>query len=305
MAVNLYQLQYDDKTSASLETGFLTYDCRANPEFLKREIAHLMRFYDDVVVKADPDDYFGLLSPKFNYKTGLTASDIRTFMCDNNEQDIYLFNPYPMHVYNFMNVWEQAEANHPEIISIVNYLFDRAEIGFKVSDLHRNNLSQVVYCNYWVAKKNFLDEFIKFLKKLDNTIELMPDFQKSIFFNRTEYKVDACFYPFVFERMITTFLFINQHYKSLSYIYGRDFNGYNTLNRIERKFYYGESRKIFDLWESSNQRSVEEIEEIVNILSNVFQPKIYVPYVGKLLRSLVKTLNVYRIDNIVNENIKS
>ncbi|MEG2749969.1 MAG: hypothetical protein RR939_11290, partial [Acinetobacter sp.] len=59
------------------------------------------------------------------------------------------------------------------------------------------------------------------------------------------------------------------------------------------------------LWESNNERGVEEIERIVNILSNVFQPKIYVPYVGKLLRSLVKTLNVYRIDNIVKENIKS
>ncbi|ESK56742.1 hypothetical protein [Acinetobacter tjernbergiae] len=305
MAVNLYQLQYDDETSALPESGFLTYDCRATPEFLKREVAHLIRFYDDVVVDADVNDYFALLSPKFNYKTGLTASDITAFIRENDQQDIYLFNPYPMHVYNFMNVWEQAEVNHPEIISIVNYLFCQARIGFRASDLHRNSLNQVVYCNYWVAKKSFLDEFIKFLKKLDHTIELMPSCQKNIYFNRTEYKVDACFYPFVFERMITTFLFINHQYKSLSYIYDRNFNGYNTLNRIERKFYYGESRKIFDLWESNNERGVEEIERIVNILSNVFQPKIYVPYVGKLLRSLVKTLNVYRIDNIVKENIKS
>lgn len=304
MELNLYQIQYDDETSALSDSGFLTYDCRAKPEFLKREIAHLIRFYHEIVVRADTEDYFSLLSPKFNYKTGLTAQHIKEFITNNPEQDVYLFNPYPIHIYNYMNVWEQAKLNHPEILNLADDLFRITGINFKTTELHRNSIHQVIYCNYWVAKKSFFDQFIPFLQLLDDAIENMPVERRASFFAETNYRSPACCYPFIFERLLTTYLYLHPRIKSKAYEFSQPFKGYHYLNRIERKFYYGDSRKMFDQWERVNQPDIQEIEKVIKVITSILRPQIYTPYVGKLLRSLVKSFNIYQIDKIIRDNIK-
>ena len=49
MKINLYQIQYDEKSKPAEDSGFFAFDCRANSEFLKREMAHMMRFYDEII----------------------------------------------------------------------------------------------------------------------------------------------------------------------------------------------------------------------------------------------------------------
>lgn len=299
MNVYLYQIQYDDKTAANATSGFLTYDCRANPEFLKREIAHLLRFYQDIVQHAKHDDYFALLSPKFSYKTGVMAQEVKEFIQNHSNQDVYLFNPYPMHAYAFQNVWQQAKVHHPEILSLVDRLFNTVGMDFQTAATHRHHLHQVVYCNYWVAKKSFFDQYIPFLVTLDQATENMPAEQREEYFAMTNYKTQACCYPFIFERLLTTYLWMHPKVKSQAYEFSEPFKGYNRLNRIERKFYFGQSRTIFDDWEREQKTGSETILSELQLLSNLLYPQ--VKY--KWMRSIAKTINVFRLDRIVSQRL--
>lgn len=304
MLINLYQIQYDDKTAAFSGSGFRTYDCRENPEFLKREIAHLIRFYDDIVVDADANDYFGLLSPKFGYKTGLTAIDIEEFIGANPEHDVYLFNPYPMHVYKYVNMWEQAEKCHPKIISLANLLFQMSELHTDVS-LHRHTIRDTVYCNYWVAKKSFFDQFIPFVRKLDSLID-NSDYQiKQQFFSDANYQTPACYYCFIFERLLTTFLFLNNDISVFPYVYKDNIGDYK-MNKIQKKFYFTGSRVVFDRWDINNYKdaNTEVLKKFFYFLNPEFK-NVRIKFLRRLLISIQKKINIIRMDSYIMKKIVS
>lgn len=288
----LYQIQYDDKSKPSDESGFLTFDCRHNPEFLKREVAHLLRFYDEVVQYASDDSYFALFSPKFNNKTGLSSEDVKQFIDANPQQDIYLFNPYPMMTYRYFNVWEQLENSHSGLAGLAKNLFQQAKIDFDISVNHRNHNHQVVYCNYWVASKSFYDAFIPFVRLLDHTIDKMNDDEKAKYFEETNYITTACVYPFIFERVIVLYLFMNPQIQSLPYTFIGPFKGSYKLKNIEQNFYSSNLRKTFDLWEKQEHLSVEELEEKFKIIHTILYPKSRFKFVS----SIEKRINMYKMD---------
>ncbi|MFC6051444.1 hypothetical protein A6M14_01040 [Acinetobacter sp. Ac_877] len=294
MNINLYQIQYDENTAAKDASGLLTFDCRENPEFLKRETAHLIRFYDELIVHANNDDYFGLFSPKFEQKVGLKIHQVKDFISDNQGYDVYLFNPFPMLVYKYMNMWEQSELNHPGILNIVDELFEKSGIDFKASSLSRQTESQVVYCNYWVGKKEFIDNFICFLKRLEKTIDENENLKTKIF-NDAQYDLsEACFYPFVFERLLSVYLCLNPTYKAISYKYNRNDFVVNHLNKIEKKFYLSDVKHDFDVWECQNFEKIDEVEIRINILKNFLRPK----YGIGLIESIMRKINMFRFNSL-------
>lgn len=294
MNINLYQIQYDENTATKKDSGLFTFDCRENPEFLKREIAHLIRFYDEVVVHADEGDYFGLFSPKFEQKSGLQIQQVREFILNNPEQDIYLFNPFPMLVYKHMNMWEQGALTHPGILGIVDELFEKSGIDFKVSSSHRQNVKQVVYCNYWVGRKDFLDGFVGLLKELDRTIELNQNIRDKVFMD-TQYDLsDACFYPFIFERLLSTYLYLSPKINTLPYAYTQNDLVVNHLNKIEKKFYLSDVKRDFDEWECQNYEKIDDVGIKLNILKTFLRPK----YGIGLIESIMRKINILRFNSL-------
>lgn len=292
MNLHLYQIWYDEKSKPSECSGIKAFDCRDNPEFLKREIAHLIRFYDEIVANSDDDNYFALLSPRFDEKTGLTVSEIRDFVSTNPHHDIYLFNPFPTHTYVDINVWENGESRHPGLKQLTQHLFDAADIDFDIYAMHRNNILNTIYCNYWVASKTLLDEFIKLIKHLDSTIEKMPDHDRARYFSTTQYNTEASFYPFIFERLICTFLLMNPNYSSKPYIYSYPFLGRHKLKPLESKFYFSSHRPYFDKWET-NPNNVNLINQGFSIVQNRLRPDVRIcsnKVVNRLSNSLLKKL---------------
>lgn len=300
MQLHLYQIWYDAHSKPAKDSGLQPFDCRQNPEFLKRETAHLIRFYGEIVASANDDAYFALLSPRFYEKTGLKPAQIIGFLRNNVGYDVYLFNPYPMNVYYNLNVWQQGEHNHPGLLKLTNYLFSEAKVDFDVYAPHRNNIYNAVYCNYWVGSKQFYDQFISFLRHLDNTIHKLPNDKQALFFNQATYRTQASFYPFVFERMLSTYLLMNSEIKSKPYIYTKPFTGYHKLNRIESKFYFSDERSFFDEWEN-NQKDLKKIQQGFSMLSEVLYPNFNYfnnNNLNKLVRSLIKTLNISKIKDV-------
>lgn len=206
MSVHLYQIQYDEKTKPKEDSGFKIFDVRKNPEFLKRETAHLVRFYDEVVSQGGDNDFYGLFSPRFGEKTGLVAKNVKDFVDDNSGVDVFLFNPYPMLVNRHVNVLQHGEWMHPGLLRLASQMFIAAGINFDPTFEFKNTVENTIYCNYWVAKKSFFDVFIPFIKSNDKAIEDMPSEMRDQYFSDVKYYTKACYYPFLFERLISFFL---------------------------------------------------------------------------------------------------
>jgi len=300
MKLHLYQIWYDENTKPENDSGLLAFDCRNNPEFLKREIAHLIRFYDEIVQDADNDSYFALLSPRFGEKTGLTIEQVKNFVVQNPANDIFLFNPFPMHVYFDMNVWSSGEVQHEGLKELTQFLFQAANIKFDVYTKHRNTIFNTVYCNYWVASKEFLDGFIGFIKHLDLTIDRMPESERAKYFSDARYHTKASFYPFIFERLISTFLLLNHHYKTKPFIFSEDSQLVKKMKRIDRCFYLSTSRTDFDNWEAG-VHDIDLSEKKYLLVNNTLRPKVDVfPFVflNKGLASLIRRINQRRMSRL-------
>ena len=294
MNIFLYQIQYDDNTAAKENSGLFSFDCRANPEFLRREVAHLIRFYDEVIAKGDNEDYFGLFSPKFTEKAKLSISDVKAFIEQNSGQDIYLFNPFPILVYKHLNMWEQGEAGHIGLQQITKQLFHQANINFKVDSLHRQNYKQVVYCNYWVANKLTFDKIMPLIKQLDSICESNVEIREKILSHTHYIGGEACFYPFVFERILSTFLYMNKNIKVLPYEYDSSHIVITSLKKLERKFYQSSLRNEFMDWELTGDKSAEEIKFKLNLISNYMYPQSKF----KVMKSALKVLNLFKFNRL-------
>ena len=297
MNLYLYQIQYDDASKPSEASGFKVFDVRDNPEFLKREMAHMMRFYDEIVSRGNDSDLYGLFSPKFNEKSGLSAGIVVDFINQQPKADIYLFNPFPMHVYRYLNVWQQGEQNHAGLVRLAKQMFKAADIDFNPELPHRNSIKSTVYCNYWVAKKSFFDQFIPFVKSLDQAIENMPERMKDEYFSDTSYVTQACYYPFLFERLLSSYLLgVGENFISEPYLYDQKIDAIR-LGRVEKAFVKKGGPKIFQETENSGI-SLVEISKKIEALNDFFDPKIntyLILSVAKLLRSILKSLNCIRV----------
>lgn len=305
MSIHLYQIQYDDQTQPSDESGFIGFDVRDNPEFLKREMAHMIRFYDQIVSKGVDGDFYGLFSPKFSEKSGLLSSDVLDFVAQNTDADLCIFNPFPINVYKYLNVWRQGEERHPNLIRLANQMFEAAKFNFDASGFYRNSVKDTVYCNYWVAKKNFFDDFIHFVRKMDQVIENMPEYMRSEYFSDAKYVSQACYYPFLFERLLSSFLVsdLGADYISKPYIYQKKINNIN-LAKLEKIFIHNGGFEKFYQWEEKN-KSLSDINQKIEVLENFLHPKINQNlffFAAKLLRSIIKRANRLRIYFFLKEN---
>jgi len=300
MKVHLYQIQYDEKTKPSEESGFSAFDVRDKPEFLKREMAHWLRFYEEVISKSDDQNaVYGLFSPKFNDKTGLVSQDVIQFVESNAGHDVYLVNPYPMHPYLHSNVWRHCDKNHPEISKLASDLLHKTGYFFDILKEHRHSKKQTVYCNYWLANRFFCDKYYFFIKSLDFFIESLPNHEKSEFFEPTNYLTEAVRYPFLFERMISTFLYENSEvFKVDDFDFSYDQAVRTGIGTVD-KFFYKNFKAKFDGWEKL-QKNSDLVVDAVKKVSFLCYPNIERSFFSKPIRSLMKRINIFRMKYVLS-----
>jgi hypothetical protein len=298
LEINLFQIQYDAQSKPDENAEILAFDCRDQPEVLKREMAHMIRFYEQIVSQGDAESFFSLLSPKFSQKMGLNIEQLKQHMHAHANQDIYIFNPYPKHVYSYLNVVEHGETFHPGLKKLFKDLFIKADINFDVERKFRNGNDSACYCNYWVAKKKFWDHFIPLVKKLDQVIENMSPNQKKQYFSNTQYIVEACFYPFIFERLLSIFLVMNRgRYLVQDYVLPRHEVQKNNYGRVFNSFYYNHGKYYFDFIEK-NSDDIEYIDQQLKKLRTFFNVKVErgpFYFFRKLQCSIMKNINCFYI----------
>jgi hypothetical protein len=209
--IKIYQIFYDDESRSKLDSGFLPMDNSSNERPDWREY-HPIRLYL-LNNNLDPDCYYGFLSPKFNEKTKLKSSDVYTFIeADKNvNTDIFIFSPYYDQTAFHLNIFLQATIPHQNIEAIFDrlFLFHQPSYDWKTIVTDSSN---TVFCNFFIAKPNFWNEWFNICEKVyslaeDKSSELYNHLNSTALHrSSTNFQHEAQFKVFVIERMATYIL---------------------------------------------------------------------------------------------------
>jgi hypothetical protein len=170
--------------------------------------------------------YSGIVSPKFCLKTKVTIKEFKKFVIQNPGFDVYFVNPFPQMAYFNYNIWDHGEIFHPGIINLSQKLLNAVGIPWRLDDVARTSYDLLCYCNYWVGNEKF---WIKYVGNILNPIRLFiennkdPELIRELF-SLTIHTNPTPMFPFIIERLFTTFLYFSQEIK---YIH------YPTENRVE------------------------------------------------------------------------
>jgi len=209
--IKVYQSFYEDWQVGHLDTDFVPYDCRVHPYPQLYETYWMLRLYESGSPKNC--DYSGLFSWRFFSKGKIPGSKFIEFVKKNPGFDVYFINPFPLLAYLFFNIWDEGEQCHPGLVNLSQSLMERAKYPISIADMGRNDHNTLLYCNYWVGNINFWDTYMAFIQPLFSCCTNWNEGDgPNPYFGLTVYEGRRIpFFPFIFERLFSTLLFINNN----------------------------------------------------------------------------------------------
>jgi len=160
----------------------------------------------DIVKKTETNEYVGIFSHKFPYKTGFYKKILFEIL-DKEKSDIIIFcKP----IKNYLDFTEKC---HPGFQKIFKKLCDKLDL--QIRDKH----IPTIYSNFFVAKGNIYREYIKILEKACNIMEEDEEIKK-LCWQDANYKVSLSseelfkytglkyytFHTFILERLFSVWL---------------------------------------------------------------------------------------------------
>jgi len=204
-SLKIFQIYYAQEQLASMDNAFIPYDNTKTNRGREFEMGVLLdHFQNKGYLTAD---YTGFVSWKFTEKTKLPGSMFVDFVRSNPGYDVYFINPFPAEI-RWKSVWVQGNNYHPGILEFTQGLLNKLGYKLHLMDI-ANGVDTLAYCNYWVANASFWEEYTKFLRPLYEYISHDLTTEEQMFMDRRADKlIDAHYFPFIFERMFSTFLVV-------------------------------------------------------------------------------------------------
>jgi hypothetical protein len=258
--VKIFQNWVKEEDINELDPAFTPNDWRHNPFPEYREIGVFLHFYESGRYREA--EYVGVVSKKFYQKTKISGQEFIQFIEANPGFDVYFINPFPQYAYYSFNVWEQGEVLHPGIVGLSQKLIDATGYSISIPGMGRNDHDTVAYCNYWVGNSKFWDTYMGFVTPLVETIgQRLPPEESAGYFAATDYyksqEREAPMFPFIFERMFSTFLLVNETISSRPYPHTRKEVLQACLHEGERRIVEGFS-DIIDEWDRKKMYNDEQ-----------------------------------------------
>ena len=203
--LKIFQIYYSREQLSSLDNAFIPYDNAKTNRDLEFEMGVLMdHFQSNGHLAADCT---GFVSWKFNEKAKMPGSTFVDFILNNPDYDVYFVNPFPDEI-RFKSVWTQGDYHHPGILGFTQSILDKLDYKLQLTDI-ANGVDTLAYCNYWAGKASFWEEYINFLRPLYEYVSHDLTTEEQIFMDRlADKKIVANYFPFIFERMFSTFLVV-------------------------------------------------------------------------------------------------
>ncbi|MDD2366545.1 MAG: tetratricopeptide repeat protein [Desulfuromonadaceae bacterium] len=165
--IKLYTIVYSDESKANVEDGYLMLDHLKNERSDWREYSPIRCYLLNESLQYGT--YYGFFSPKFSTKTGLTHTDVLTFMKDRTA-DVYTFSPQPDMGAFFLNTFEQNDVFDPGFKVMSQELFNLLGLEINLDSIIMDS-RHIVYSNYIVARKDFWLEWLKICEKIYQYVE--------------------------------------------------------------------------------------------------------------------------------------
>lgn len=149
--LKVFQIFYDAKSRFNLDGAFIPLD---NSTDMGRD------WYEFQAINAllesnsfKENDYLGVLSPRFQEKTGMVGDDVFRVMSSTNA-DVVSFSPKFEAGVLYVNTFHQGEFRHPGFLRVVYEVF--GEIGLSISTIDAvHDQTRCIFSNYFVARYSF------------------------------------------------------------------------------------------------------------------------------------------------------
>lgn len=208
MKVAIHQIFYDDSQRRGLDPAFIPYDNRSNPDPDWREY-HVFRT-EYLAGHVRDGEVAGYLSWKFGMKTRVRGHAFLDFIDRHPGRDVWFLNPHGIEPLPFRNVWLQGEHHHPGILHLARRVFRKVGIDCDPESLEQP-ASEVLYCNYWAGTRRFWDAYIAFCEPVrDCLLHGLDDDDRRLLHARADRTIDACYIPFIMERLFSTLLAVRR-----------------------------------------------------------------------------------------------
>ena len=213
----IYQGYYDEVSQARLSRDFQPLDIRSyigNPYFEFSILRDLHRS------SRPADNAWGLVSSKFGIKTAITSEEFAAFVGSQlATHDAVFVNPMIFWEAVCLNVWEQGEICHPEMIALASRVTGIS--GLERLVMKRDSFA---FCNYFVARNNFWDAYIDFVNR--TVVERFEagnadrPLVSALARTAGHAKNPAANYvPFVIERLFSTFVLLNPQFRVSAFVH--------------------------------------------------------------------------------------
>jgi hypothetical protein len=208
----IFQIYFDDWHKDHLSSRFTPLLNTKNDGFY--EVGVMRRAFKDGLIKKDQKS--GFVSWRFEKKSGLKDKRLLEFCQSEPTADICILNPFPELIGQYRNVWLQGAESHPGLLTAAQRVFDAAKIPIELLDMV-NTTDNTSYCNYWCATYDFWQAFMDFVEPFFKIFEDSRHPVSLEIRGDARYQGGATFIPFFLERLVSTFLVSNPHYRVVSF----------------------------------------------------------------------------------------
>lgn len=215
MNFELFQVCFKEEHFKDVDIKFKAYDNLENKNSGLREYPIMMDLYNK---NNDKLDAWGTFGPTWQKKLRYSSIEItETITSTWNDYDIWIFNPARIVASLTRSPWSMGNMSHPGLLNIGHYLLSEA-----IPKDSKINLTQCLgstypteilcYANYFVAKKEFWKKYLEWIYPIAHSMidEKLPRTLINVYRN-AHYATDEklTMFSFVIERMLSTYLFIN------------------------------------------------------------------------------------------------
>lgn len=165
------------------------------------------RWQEDMSWPGPTDGYVGYLSWSATKKTSVSIQQFVDWIKSNPGYECYGLNPkryLPMFNNFKVNLWQQGQRYHPRLLEIAQDLFNKARYSIDLTE-EKCDANSLLTCNYWVGNSQFWDDYMGFCEPVSKQMEQYADIsgaEHNVFFA----PYPKGYYPYVMERMWTTFV---------------------------------------------------------------------------------------------------
>lgn len=211
MKFKIYQSYFRPEQLAGLDPEFEPIDNTVNLNSELREHPINLRCRD-LALAADLD-VWGMFSWKWRQKMPyLTAQHVINYVNTNANYDIYVLNAFPGLLPSCRNVWTQGQECHPYMIEICQELFPKLGLDSNLLFLPMQP-ELMCWANYYLGNRQFWTEWLDLIDRYLQAIPQLTPHVRRLHDSGAGYGpgMDLNYFPFIHERLFSTFLMANRH----------------------------------------------------------------------------------------------